>query len=71
MIVVAACGNDANAGLPGVKEGTRNACQNTGEIYRGVEVGIVKGLDTLLKKSVYNTRAWTYDLQLTRVKCDN
>lgn len=71
LTVVAACGNDANADLPGVKEGTRNTCQNTGEIYPGVEVGIVKGLDTLLKKSVYNTRAWTYDLHLTRVKCDN
>ena len=58
LTVVAACGNDANAGLP-----------NTGEIYPGVEVGIVKGLDTLLKKPVYNTRAWTYGLHLTKVKC--
>ena len=71
LTVVAICGNDADAGLPGVNEGTRSTRQNTGEIYPGVEVGIVQGLDTLLKKPVYTTRAWTYDLHLTKVKCDS
>ena len=59
LTVVAACGHDANARLPGVQSGTRRASRNTVEIKPGVEMGVVVGLDTLLKNSVYNSRAWT------------
>jgi hypothetical protein len=71
LTVVAACGHDANARLPGVREVTRHSHQNTDEVRPGVEVGIIKGLDTLLRKSVYNTGAWTYGLHRNQAKCDN
>ena len=59
LTVVAACGHDANASLPGVQNGTRMASRNTVEIKPGVEMGVMTSLDTLLKNSVYNSRAWT------------
>lgn len=59
LTVVAGCGHDANSRLPGVQNGTRRASRNTVEVKPGVEMGIVTGLDTLLKDSVYNSRAWT------------
>ncbi|KAF5613802.1 uncharacterized protein FSUBG_414 [Fusarium subglutinans] len=60
LTVVAACGHDANARLPGVREGTRVGSHNTSEIVPGVQMGIVAGLDGLLKRSVYGSRAWTF-----------
>jgi len=57
--VVAGFGHDANACLPGVKVGTRMASRNTVEIKPRVDMGIVAGLDGLLKNSVYDSRAWT------------
>ncbi|KAF5532526.1 hypothetical protein FMEXI_12326 [Fusarium mexicanum] len=64
LTVVAACGHDANARLPGVQEGTRHGSYNTVEIVPGVEMGIVTGLDALLQHSVYNSRAWTFQEQV-------
>ncbi|KAH7018965.1 heterokaryon incompatibility protein-domain-containing protein [Ilyonectria destructans] len=60
LTVVASCGHDANAGLRGVENGTRLHSTNTYEIMPGVEMGILSGLDGLLKKSVYDSRAWTF-----------
>lgn len=57
--VVAGSGHDANARLPGVKVGTRMASRNTVEITPGVDMGIIAGLDGMLKNSVYDSRAWT------------
>jgi len=39
LTVVAACGHDANARLPGVQNGTRKASRNTVEIKPGAEIG--------------------------------
>ncbi|KAH7180230.1 hypothetical protein DER46DRAFT_619788 [Fusarium sp. MPI-SDFR-AT-0072] len=64
LTVVAACGHDANARLPGIQEGTRDDSYNTFEIVPGVEIGIVMGLDGLLKRSVYDSRAWTFQEQV-------
>ncbi|KAF5571126.1 hypothetical protein FPHYL_642 [Fusarium phyllophilum] len=64
LTVVAACGHDANARLPGVQEGTRDGSCNVLEIVPGVEMGIVTGLDGLLKRSVYGSRAWTFQEQV-------
>ncbi|KAF5666707.1 hypothetical protein FDENT_12290 [Fusarium denticulatum] len=63
LTVVAACGHDANARLPGVQEGTRDGSKNTFEIVPGVEMGVVTGLDGLLQHSVYSSRAWTLQEQ--------
>ncbi|KAF4466688.1 hypothetical protein FALBO_6453 [Fusarium albosuccineum] len=64
LTVVASGGHDANARLPGVQEGTRKGSHNTFEVIPGVEMGVVTGLDGLLKSSVYNTRAWTFQEQV-------
>jgi hypothetical protein len=58
LTVVAGCGHDANSRLPGVQKGTRRASRNIVEVKPRVEMGFVTGLDGLLKKSVYNSRAW-------------
>jgi hypothetical protein len=57
--IVAACGHDASAGLPGVREGSRAASENVVEIKPAVSLGIVSGLDSYFRRSVYDTRAWT------------
>ncbi|KAI1027142.1 hypothetical protein LB504_007924 [Fusarium proliferatum] len=64
LTVVAACGHDANARLPGVQEGTRDSSWNTSQVVPGVQMGIVTGLDGLLKQSVYHSRAWTFQEQV-------
>ncbi|KAF4501783.1 hypothetical protein FAGAP_2030 [Fusarium agapanthi] len=64
LTVVAACGQDANARLPGVRKGTRDGSFNTFEIVSGIEMGIVPALDGLLERSVYNSRAWTFQEQV-------
>ncbi|KAG5819171.1 hypothetical protein H9Q74_000758 [Fusarium xylarioides] len=64
LTIVAASGHDANARLPGVQEGTRGGSDNTFEIVPGVKMGIVMGLERLLERSVYNSRAWTFQEQV-------
>ncbi|KAF5616872.1 uncharacterized protein FTJAE_12864 [Fusarium tjaetaba] len=64
LTVAAACGHDANARLPGVQEGTRESSFNTFEVVPGVQLGIVTGLDGLLRQSVYHSRAWTFQEQV-------
>jgi len=59
LTVVAGCGHDANARLTGVKNGTRRASRNTVEVKPGVEMGVITGLDKLLKNFVHNSKAWT------------
>lgn len=59
LTVVAACGHNANAGLPGVRQGTRVETQNTVEVIPGVFLGLVMDLEQLIGTSVYSTRAWT------------
>ena len=59
MTIAAACDHDADARLSGVEPGTRESSRNTVEIKTGVNMGIVTGLDTLLKRAVYDSRAWT------------
>ncbi|KAM6536145.1 hypothetical protein FALCPG4_005662 [Fusarium falciforme] len=60
LTLVAGCGHDANARLPGVQGGTRRASQNAVQVKPGVEMGVVTGLEGLLKNSVYDSRAWTF-----------
>ncbi|RGP81170.1 hypothetical protein FLONG3_707 [Fusarium longipes] len=64
LTVVAGCGHDVSTRLPGVKEGTRKPRQDMYQICPGVELGIITGVDSLLKKSVYETRAWTFQEQV-------
>jgi hypothetical protein len=59
VTIIAACGQDANAGLPGVQEGSRETFQGGIEVRPGVSLGIYTDLDLLMRNSVYESRAWT------------
>ncbi|KAF4617082.1 hypothetical protein G7Y89_g15067 [Cudoniella acicularis] len=60
LTIVAASGHDANAGLPGLAEGTRHIHNLNVEIRPGVSLGIYTQLDQLLKPTAYRSRAWTF-----------
>ncbi|RSL68869.1 hypothetical protein CEP53_002407 [Fusarium sp. AF-6] len=60
LTIVAACGHDANARLPGAQYGTRKPSTNTCNVMPGITLGVVVGLDDLLGRSMYDTRGWTY-----------
>ncbi|KAK5654331.1 hypothetical protein OQA88_7509 [Cercophora sp. LCS_1] len=57
--IVAACGHDANAGLPGVREGSREQSSLVVEVKPGVPMGVETDWELLFESSVYSTRAWT------------
>jgi hypothetical protein len=58
LTIIAAHGHNANAGLQGIREGSRFAHTAT-RITHEVSMGMNVPLDRLLKCSVYNSRAWT------------
>ncbi|KAK1590359.1 heterokaryon incompatibility protein-domain-containing protein [Colletotrichum navitas] len=64
LTIVAACGHNADAGLPGIGEGSRSEINTAFPIVEGVSMGIYVPLDRLLKCSVYSTRAWTFQEQV-------
>ena len=57
--IVAACGHDADAGLPGVREESRKEFEPCVEVKPGVSLGLRTELDQLIKSSVHGQRAWT------------
>ncbi|KAM0426344.1 hypothetical protein ACHAPT_008385 [Fusarium lateritium] len=59
LTVVAACGSDANAGLPGVQFGSRRASEPTVEVAPGIRMGLHTSMDQLFTSSAYNSRGWT------------
>ncbi|KAK3389424.1 heterokaryon incompatibility protein-domain-containing protein [Podospora didyma] len=66
--IVAASGADANAGLPGLRPGTRQTGQrHTAELGPGLKIAAHRSLGWHLSKSPYNTRGWTLqELVLSR-----
>ncbi len=59
LTIVSANGYDANAGLPGVRIGSRDEQPLVHEVKPGTFMGVYYGHDLLLARSVYETRAWT------------
>jgi hypothetical protein len=59
LTIIAASGHNANAGLPGVREGSRYPGAAAIPVAEDVSVGLFVPLDRLLESSVYETRAWT------------
>ena len=57
--IIAASGDNANSGLPGVLAGSRLASNHIEQIEPGVRLAIYNELDHLLRPSAYNRRAWT------------
>ena len=59
LTIVAASGHDANAGLPGVRQGTRTFHQQPVLLEPGFRmIAVGKGVEAM-NDSVYSTRAWT------------
>ena len=59
LTIIAVCGHDANAGLPGLHDLSREMSRTTVEVKRGTSLGIVTDMVKLLERSVYYSRAWT------------
>ena len=59
--IVAAAGQDANAGLPGLQQGTEwpGRKQNVAQIPSGLQLTISHSIDWHLRQSVHNQRGWT------------
>ncbi|KAK3385498.1 heterokaryon incompatibility protein-domain-containing protein [Podospora didyma] len=62
--IIAAHGHDADAGLPGVREGSREECEPCVEVKPGVLLGVRTRLNWLLKQSLYSQRGWTFQESL-------
>ena len=58
LTIIAADGHNANAGLPGIQEGSRFRRIAT-RITDDISMGVYERLDHLLESSVYASRAWT------------
>ncbi|KAK5653509.1 hypothetical protein OQA88_8768 [Cercophora sp. LCS_1] len=58
--IVAASGHDANAGLPGVQLGSRMERSLVNEVKPGTFVGVHMVPVNLLPRTIYETRAWTF-----------
>jgi hypothetical protein len=57
LTTIAACSNNANAGLPRVRSGTRKRQDILKEVQPRIHLSGLLGLDHLLKPSMYETRA--------------
>ncbi|KAI1741354.1 HET-domain-containing protein [Xylaria scruposa] len=64
LTIIAAHGHDANAGLPGVREGTRLSPRFEAEIIPGVALSGYLPVDQRMKQSMYSSRAWTFQEEL-------
>lgn len=59
LTIAAACGHNANAGLPGVQEWSRRKVKITAQVTDSAYFGVYEPLEALLGCSVYTSRAWT------------
>ena len=57
--IIAGTGDNAHAGLPGLREGSRCVKQIVVEMMEGVKMTITRGVYSALSQSRYNTRGWT------------
>ncbi|KAK0616605.1 heterokaryon incompatibility protein-domain-containing protein, partial [Immersiella caudata] len=64
LTIVGACGHNANAGLVGLLGSDRKEEQLVTEVRPGLYMGAYYSLDSYLRHSVYETRAWTFQEHL-------
>ena len=69
MTIVAATGDNANAGLPRVRKKSRNCVQMVEELRPGLRLTCPKHITDLLNNSVYESRGWMYVLRLSVLLC--
>jgi hypothetical protein len=60
LTIVAANGHDVDAGLPGIQPGDRPRQVLFRQVEKGLSIGVYASTDLQLKRSVYETRAWTF-----------
>ncbi|KAI9764029.1 MAG: hypothetical protein M1840_008905 [Geoglossum simile] len=60
LTIIAASGVSANAGLPGVRRGSRIVTQIIEELKPDIKMVILRELDDYLSKSRYSSRGWTF-----------
>lgn len=59
LTVIAATGNDANAGLPRFRKKYTPSYRNHFTTKRGLKIIFIRALDSYLGKSVWSSRGWT------------
>ena len=59
ITIIAATGDNANAGLPGVRCDSRNRLQAIEIVKPGMKLTYVRNLADLLQSSIYQSRGWT------------
>ncbi|KAF9481738.1 HET-domain-containing protein [Pholiota conissans] len=64
LTIIAATGADSNAGLPGVRQGTRGVAQPVEEIAPDFRLVFKTRAEDYIRSSVYYTRGWTFQEQL-------
>ncbi len=69
LTVIAATGDSANAGLPGVRRDSRTQLQAIEIVKPGIKLAFVQHLDDSLDKAVYQRRAWTYQERFFSKRC--
>ncbi|KAB5547140.1 hypothetical protein GE09DRAFT_1130076 [Coniochaeta sp. 2T2.1] len=57
LTIIAACGHNAAAGLPGVRSGNRLRAEAAVEVKPGISLGLLMPFDKPLERSVYSIRA--------------
>jgi len=62
--IVAGSGSGAHAGLPGVQPRPRKVSRFVEEVVPGLKMTTTVNVDTVLRRSFYSTRAWTYVSEL-------
>ncbi|PPQ96059.1 hypothetical protein CVT26_004691 [Gymnopilus dilepis] len=63
LTIMAATGTDANAGLPGLRPGTRGTTQPIEEVLPELRLGFRESHLNYLNDATYFTRAWTFQEQ--------
>lgn len=59
LVIIAACGHNADWGLPGIREESRTMELIASDVTEKISLGLYTPLDCLLSNSVYSSRAWT------------
>ncbi|KAK1751208.1 HET-domain-containing protein [Echria macrotheca] len=64
LTIAAGHGHNANAGLPGVRHGDRVRRNFAHEVKPGLFLGLCESFGLLLSRTLYETRAWTFQERL-------
>ena len=69
VTIIAASGNNANAGLPGVRAFSRNSAQRTECVQGMILANELPPLEDIIGQSYWNTRAWTFQEKELSSRC--